>query len=247
MANTEKAEVMGSAEDLGALLIHMPLSVLDMLALVSALIMTIAFAPLVSFSKDDIVAAAGTYGNSTHKYKHMEFVFGRDAEEFAYNMAMINAYSCCMCCITLVCAVIARSGATMVVHVPEHLHGSLRMALLPIMVIGFATFVVALLLFVFGLYFIGWIVFPEPVASSFGWAMSGGSLILFFMALFAYVSVFACCICIRTRMSRSNDIEGETAIQLANRTAAPTPAPALRDVGHPSKVLLTNGKSSSEI
>ena len=112
---------------------------------------------------------------------------------------------------------------------------------------AFATFVVALLLFVFGLYFIGWIVFPEPVASSFGWAMSGGSLILFFMALFAYVSVFACCICIRTRMSRSNDIEGETAIQLANRTAAPTPAPALRDVGHPSKVLLTNGKTSSEI
>ena len=68
------------------------------------------------------------------------------------------------------------------------------------------------------------------------------------MALFAYVSVFACCICIRTRMSRSNDIEGETTIQLANRTAAPTTAPALRDdVGHPSKVLLTNGKTSSEI
>ena len=193
MVNTEKAEVMGQADALGALLIHMPLSVLDMLALVSALLMTISFAPLVSFSKDDIVAAAEAYANASKieestggeiaGWTSVHMIAGQDAESFAYGMAMINAYSLSMCGCALVCAVVARAGATMVVHVPAHLHGSLRMLLLPIMIIGFATLVIALLIFMMGLYFIGWVVFPEPVAASWGWVFAGGWLILFFFAL----------------------------------------------------------------
>ena len=59
-----------------------------------------------------------------------------------------------------------------------------------LLVLGCVTFGLGSVFFMFGLYFIGWVIFPVPVVLSPSWFFGGATFIFFSSSLYLFLFVF---------------------------------------------------------
>jgi len=171
--------------------LSVPPVVLDTISIVGALIGSIAVAPLMSIGYDDLEAAALRH-NAT---------YGQGTDFLISYFAGCNGYASSLCLASIVSSVIVRISGALLIHVPADQHQMLGRFLKPLIVASGVFLAVALILFVFGLYWLGWIILPPHIATSPNWFFSGGWVILFMLLLYLYI-LFMVCFIKRSKKSR---------------------------------------------
>ena len=187
----------GDMESAGAELLGVPLTVLDMLALVAALLLTMAMAPLGAFNHDDIVAAdlrwASQPRGANSSAPMMQAMLGDGAHTISYGISGFCAWCSIGFLISIFCIISVRVGVSLTHYVPPALRATYMRLLRPLLWLALLTFTLGSCLFMVGLYFIGWVVLPAEVASDWGWTASGSAFIMFSIVLFAYLAVIFLC------------------------------------------------------
>ena len=160
--------------------------VLDIIAIVASLIGSIAFAPFFAFSHDDIQAAGIRYNDTMLGRSRF---WNNSTTVVAEYCVLTSSVSAALCLLSMVCAVVVRIAATYVEHgwVPPTHYKTFSRAMAPLIWLSMFSLVAALLLFVFGFYWIGWIIFPPSVADGGMWFWAGAWIIISLAGIFLYL------------------------------------------------------------
>ena len=187
----------------------LPTAVLDMVALVGALMMTMALAPLLAFSHDDLKAADQRYWK--HKYNTTETPTYADPRyKPSQLMASSSSYAAAIAIIAILIAVGVRMTLAFATHLPpntkQQLHAQMKpLVLLSMLLLATATFVAPM-----AYYWVGKVIMSVEYAESRTWQFAGGIIMIATLVLGA---LFICVFCSSRRAA---------AREMAEKTPAPS-------------------------
>ena len=152
---------------------EIPDGLMDILSFLSALIATIAMAPLIAFGYEDMNAADVRYlnyhtTNSSYFGKH----------PVSSLVALFASWSGILSGMSLITIILVRCTLAMAktFNLPQDVMQSLHQRLKPCFYAGATFLIIAVISFPLGYYWLGWLVFQPDVVSGNLWKLSGGSL-----------------------------------------------------------------------
>jgi hypothetical protein len=161
----------------------LPAEIFDLTALTSAFVASLAVAPMLAFSYDDIKSADQRYQAF---WANRTGGLGDGPQEVSSSLATSTSSSLALCIVSLIASVVVRMGLYFAEQLATQSMLVVRRLLIPLEVCAILSLVTGLVVSTFAYYWSGWVVYGEDMVGNVKWTSTGVAVIVCLIAMFLY-------------------------------------------------------------
>jgi hypothetical protein len=183
--NAVAAESLGPSPEPESQSLHLPAEIFDLTALASAFVASLAVAPMLAFSYDDIKGADSRYSAF---WANRSSGLGDGAQVVSEGLAASTSSSLALCVVSLIASLVVRMGLHLAEKLATEPMAAVRKMLVPLEVFAILALLAGLIVATFSYYWSGWVVYAENLVGNTKWTIVGIAVIISLVAMSLYAA-----------------------------------------------------------